>query len=95
MAKKSNMKRAGLKPERRPDIEIIVEKFRRDTAVLGESHFLLSPPAATRICTHLFPLSYTATMNDCARRRIYFSVCYDFNGGGIFIAMRGRAPSAK
>lgn len=34
MVEKSNMKRAGSKPERRPDIhEIVVEKFRRDTAV--------------------------------------------------------------
>lgn len=34
MAKKSNTKRIGSKPERRPDIhEIVVEKFRRDTAV--------------------------------------------------------------
>lgn len=34
MAKRSNTKRAGSKPERRPDIhEIVVEKFRRDTAV--------------------------------------------------------------
>jgi len=95
MVKKSNMKRAGSKLERRLDIEIIVEKFRRDTAVLGESHFLLSPPAATRICTHLFPLSCTATMNDCARHRIYFSVCYDFSSGEIFIAMHSRASSAK
>lgn len=34
MAKKSITKRIGSKPERRPDIhEIVVEKFRRDTAV--------------------------------------------------------------
>lgn len=84
------------KLERRPDIhEIIVEKFRRDTAVPSANPISSSLPLAPSRPhgaqdTHAF-ISVelcTATMNDCARRGIHFSVCRDFSGGGIFIMAR-------
>jgi len=34
-------------------------------------------------------------MNDCARYRIYFSLCCDFSGGGIFIAVERQVRSEE